>query len=263
MTFTELLGGMRVLGDTHVAHIPEDWQQGRTTFGGLSAALCVAAAERAVPDLPPLRSAQFTFIGPAGGAVEVSTRLLRRGKSSAFVAAELSAGGAVATHALLSFGAARASAYAFRTHPLPQAPAPGTTGPLFGKGAARFAQHFETSIAGGQRLVSGAATPELLVWVRHRDAHAMASLPGVIALGDTLPVAAYTMLTTPVPASSISWSIELLDVAAAQRAPGDAWYLLRSVGDDVRDGYSVQDMALWAEDGTLILLARQTVAIFG
>jgi hypothetical protein len=46
-------------------------------------------------------------------------------------------------------------------------------------------------------------------------------------------------------------------------APGDAWYLLRSAGEDVRDGYSVQDMALWAQDGTLILLARQTVAIFG
>jgi hypothetical protein len=27
--------------------------------------------------------------------------------------------------------------------------------------------------------------------------------------------------------------------------------------------YSVQDMALWAQDGKLILLARQTVAIFG
>jgi len=53
------------------------------------------------------------------------------------------------------------------------------------------------------------------------------------------------------------------DAAAALGAPGDAWYLLRSAGEDVREGYSVQDMALWAQDGTLIMLARQTVAIFG
>jgi acyl-CoA thioesterase len=101
------------------------------------------------------------------------------------------------------------------------------------------------------------------VWARHRDPGAMASLPGLIALGDTLPAAAYTMLAAPVPASSITWSVELLNPAAALRAPGDAWYLLRDVAEDFRDGYSVQDMALWAQDGTLILLGRQTVAIFG
>lgn len=35
------------------------------------------------------------------------------------------------------------------------------------------------------------------------------------------------------------------------------------LGEDVREGYSVQDMVLWAPDGTLMMLARQTVAIFG
>jgi acyl-CoA thioesterase len=91
----------------------------------------------------------------------------------------------------------------------------------------------------------------------------MTSLPGLIALGDTLPAAAYTMLSAPVPASTITWSVEFVDTSAAIRAPGDAWYLLRDVAEDVREGYSVQDMGLWAQDGTLLLLARQTVAIFG
>ena len=85
----------------------------------------------------------------------------------------------------------------------------------------------------------------------------------LIALGDTPPAAAYTMLSTPVPASTISWSVEMIDAAAALGAPSDAWYLLRSVGEDVREGYSVQNMSLWAQDGTLIMLARQHVAIFG
>ena len=141
-------------------------------------------------------------------------------------------------------------------------PPPGTTEAFFRSGKPKFTQHFEGFVAGGQKLVSGAETPELVVWVRHRDPNAMASLPGLLALGDTLPVAAYTMLTAPVPASSITWSVEMVDAAAALRAPGDAWYLQRSAGEDVRDGYSVQDMALWAQDGALILLARQTVAIF-
>jgi acyl-CoA thioesterase len=85
-SFSALLDAIRAAGNTYHADIPEDWLQGRTSFGGLTAALCLAAAERALPDLRPLRSAQFTFVGPAGGVVEMTPRLLRRGKSSVFAA---------------------------------------------------------------------------------------------------------------------------------------------------------------------------------
>jgi acyl-CoA thioesterase len=262
--FSALLSAIRAAADTYHAEIPEDWLQGRTSFGGLTAALCLAATERAVPDLPPLRAAQFTFVGPAGGAVEMTPRLLRRGKSSVFAAVELRAAGSLATHATLSFGAARESKYSYRTRAMPNAPAPGTTEAFFSRsGKPSFTQHFEGFVAGGPKLVSSAAIPEILLWLRHRDPSGMAGLPGLIALGDTPPIAACTMLSAPVPVSTITWSVEIIDAAAALRAPSDAWYLLRSVGEDVREGYSVQNMELWARDGTLIMLARQTVAIFG
>jgi acyl-CoA thioesterase len=261
--FSALLAGIRAAGDTCHACVPEDWQQGRTTFGGMTAALCLAATQRAVAELPALRAAQFTFLGPVGGEVEITPRLLRRGKSSAFVAVELSAAGSLAAQAILSFTAARESKYSYRSHPMPAVPPPGTTKPFFRSGKPKYTQHFEGFVAGGQKLVSGAATPEIVLWLRHRDPEAMRSLPALIALGDTPPAAAYTMLSEPVPASSITWSIEMINAAAALNAPGDAWYLLRSAGEDVRDGYSVQDMALWSQEGTLIMLSRQTVAIFG
>jgi acyl-CoA thioesterase len=261
--FTSLLSGIRAAGGKYQADIPDDWLQGRTTFGGLTAALCLAAVEREFSDLPPLRAAQFSFVGPAGGPVEMSPRLLRRGKSSVFAAVELHAQGLLATHAILCFGAARDSRYHYRARPMPQVPLPGTTAKLFIGGKPKFSQHFDALIAGGAGLVTSAATPEIMIWLRHRDPGAMASLPGLIALGDTPPPAVYTMLAAPVPASSITWSIEMIDAAAAQRAAGEAWYLLRSVGEDVRQGYSSQDMALWAQDGTLIMLARQAVAVFG
>jgi acyl-CoA thioesterase len=262
-SFSALLEAIRATGGTYRAEIPEDWQQGRTTFGGLTAALCLAAVERALTDLPPLRSAQFTFVGPAGGAVEMTPRLLRRGKSSVFASVELTAGGVLATHAIFSFNAARESLYSYRARPAPKAPPPGTTDAFFRSGKPKYTQHFEAFVAGGQKPVSRAETPEIVAWVRHRDPRAMTSLPGLIALGDTLPAAAYTMLAAPVPASSITWSVDLVDTVATLRAPDDAWYLLRDAAEDVRDSYSVQDMALWGQDGALILLARQTVAIFG
>jgi acyl-CoA thioesterase len=263
-SFSEMMQGLRAEGDSaYKAHIAEDWLQGRTTFGGLNAALCIAATERAVPDLPPLRSAQFTFIGPAGGDVGMTPRLLRRGKSSVFVAVQLSSEGTLATQAALTFAAARESPYSYRSRPMPAAPPPATTANFFRAGKPKFTQHFEAYVAGGQKPVSRATTPEIVLWVRHRDPEAMHTLPGLIAIGDVSPAAAYTMLATPVPASSVTWSIEIIDAAAAAQAPGDAWYLLRTAGEDVREGYSVQDMALWTQDGTLLMLARQTVAIFG
>src|SRR5579872_6083268 len=114
-SFSDLMHAVQSMDGDYRAHIPEDWQQGRTTFGGMTAALCVAATERLVPDLPPLRSAQFTFMGPVGGEVTIHPRLVRRGRSSAFAAVELCMAGAPGTHALLSFGHARDSLYQYRS----------------------------------------------------------------------------------------------------------------------------------------------------
>jgi acyl-CoA thioesterase len=91
MTFSELLATITRTDSAWDAHIAEDWQQGRTTYGGLTAALCVEAALRSAPGLPPLRSAQFAFVGPASGAVRMTSTVLRQGKSTVFIAADCSA----------------------------------------------------------------------------------------------------------------------------------------------------------------------------
>lgn len=61
-----MLAAARTEGDGTIYTITEEWMQGRTTYGGLSAALCLAGTLSAHADLPPLRSAQVAFIGPAG-----------------------------------------------------------------------------------------------------------------------------------------------------------------------------------------------------
>ena len=73
-SFSDLIAAISAEGETT---IPEDWRQGRTTYGGLSAALCVAGALRAVPGLPALRAAQFVFVGPPTGGLRISATVLR------------------------------------------------------------------------------------------------------------------------------------------------------------------------------------------
>ena len=56
--FSELLSSIKREDEAFSVTLHDSWLQGRTAYGGLSAALCVEAALRAVPDVPPLRSAQ-------------------------------------------------------------------------------------------------------------------------------------------------------------------------------------------------------------
>ena len=252
--FSTVISSITADGGDFTARITPDWQQGRTTYGGLSAALCVAAALRTGTDLPPLRTAQFTFIGPAGGDVRITSAVLRQGKNSVFIGADVIGEQGLATRATLTFGAARPSVLAHTHVPMPDVATPENCPEFFIDGhRPTFSHHFEAKRAGGRRL-----PPEMLVWCRHKDEAARTTLPGLIALGDVLPPAAFTIFPKPAPISTITWSV---DVLAETHSP-DGWHLFQSTADTVADGYSSQDMKLWSADGMPILAARQTVAIF-
>src|SRR5271165_3551282 len=100
-SFSRLLQDISRSGDEFTTTVPDDWLQGRTLYGGLSAALCVEAAARTFSELPPLRSAQFSFVGPASGAVRLVPSILRKGKSTVFVAVDLIGEAGLATRAAL------------------------------------------------------------------------------------------------------------------------------------------------------------------
>lgn len=164
-SFTELLYGIQSDADGHRVSAPSAWTQGRTLYGGLSAALCLEAVARDHPDLPQLRSAQIAFVGLAGGEVTMSTTLLRRGKSSAFANSDLSVDGAVATRALFCFGGDRPSIDHARLEPAPNLPRPSECPPVFKPDRRpNFAQNFDMRLASGAPPASGASDAENFIW---------------------------------------------------------------------------------------------------
>ena len=256
---TSLLERMRFDGSTATAFVSQDWLQGRATFGGLLAALCLEAANRAFGDLPPLRSAQFAFMGPAGGEITLTPSMLRRGKSVSFAGVDLASDAGLAARAILGFGAPRASATLHCSIPAPPVPPPDRCGPFYGDTKPVFSQHFEYKHAGGPKPLSGASDPEILVWLRHNDARAGASLPLLVALADAPPVAALTLVETFSPISTMTW---MLDVLTDPPADDGRWFLVRTRADTVRDGYSSHAINVWTACGHPILAGRQNVAIF-
>ena len=258
--FSQVLAHLAHHEHTYRATPSEEWRQGRTVFGGLSASLAVTAAQQAFSALPPLRSAQFAFIGPVTGPLEMAPRLLRAGKSASFVEVIGTSESEDVFRATLLFGAPRDSAYNYRSLPMPAAPDPDGLPDFFDAPfAPRCTGQFEGRIAGGATPISGANKPELLLWMRHRDSSAPDNVGSILALGDVPPPAAIAMFTSSAPISTVSWSVDVIGT----QFRGAAWHLAHVEGETISEGYSAQRMTLWNSDGQPVLSGRQTIAVFG
>ena len=259
-SFDSVMSGLKADDDGWVATPTDDWLQGRTLYGGLSAALALRACELAVPGLPPLRAGQVAYIGPAAGEVRLAPRVIRQGKSVTFVGCDLMSGGAVAMRALYAFGGSRPSRLADIAPPPPQFRKPEDCPPIWPGGMGpSFAQHLNQRLAGELKPLSGADRGDLLVWVKHAEPVTPGQV-ALVAMGDALPPASFTRFSQPAMISTMTWSFDLFGPA---RADGSGWLLLHSKDDGVGEGYAGQDMGMWDEAGRPLMRGRQSVAIFG
>ncbi|MEM0984608.1 MAG: thioesterase family protein [Pseudomonadota bacterium] len=263
-SFTELLSGLELLSNGRVhAVIPEDWMQGRTTYGGLTAALCHEAAKRVAGDRP-LKAVQVAFVGPSAGDVVVSPTVLREGKNATSVSTDLVTQTGIAARCLFTFAAPRTSHLNMRDLDVPvdiPPPAdldryvPRAVGPA-------FAKHFEMELASGPPPFAGSDDADVYLWLRHGDETAQAGPHDpthLLAIGDVPPPAAMAMMKTPGMISSMTWMVEFLDPAPTTEG---GWFLNRSLAETAIDGYSAQAMTLWNRAGQPVMVGRQTVAIF-
>jgi len=262
--FTELLANLssksEQTGESEwSATIDEDWMQGRATYGGLSAAICLKAVENTFENLPPLRSAQVSFIGPVGGEVTIKTSIMRQGRSVSFISAEMTGEKGLATQAVFCFGSPRESRIdRIFTEP-PKVPTREDSKPFFDNAfGPAFSNNFECLLAQGGHPISGSKQHEHFIWVRHKDPQAT-DMTALLGLADMPPPAVLPMFIEFAPISSMTWMINILDTDITTT---DGWWLMRSAADHAREGYSSQDMQVWNASGNLVVSAQQNVAIF-
>lgn len=264
MLFTDLLASLstnssQMAEQEWLITIDQSWMQGRTTYGGLSAAICLKAVENSYPDLPPLRSAQVNFIGPAGGDVTIKTKIMRQGRSVSYISAEMRGEKDLATYAVFCFGAPRESRLSHTFYKSPEVPSYHDSTSFFESGfGPAFSKNFECLLAKGGHPISGSDQHEHFIWVRHKDPNAndMAALLGI---ADMPPPAVLPMFKELAPISTMTWMINILDTDITTT---DGWWLMRSAADHSREGYSSQDMQVWNTSGDLVISAQQNVAIF-
>lgn len=260
-SFGKLLREATRTSDGFRLDVPASWHQGRTAYGGLSAAIALEAARQVGGEgLPPLRSAQVAFVGPVNGPIEARARLLRRGRNATWIGAELSREGEVVLTATFVFNGQIESGLVIEGTPAPAGLIPVEEAVPFPPGAASPAflrTHCEVRYAVPRGTEKH---PEICWWVRLRDREGLNPLTEVVLIGDALPPGVMPLLDRRVPISSMNWHINVLDAAPTTR---DGWWLLRDHGDQARHGASSDTLHLWTADGRPVLAGLQSVAIFG
>ena len=266
--FSDLLGSIRFEKTSAFVRIPDAWSQGRSSFGGLQAAVALCAARACVPSALPLRTMQATFIGPLANAVEAKARVLRSGKNVIHVQVELCqlggqspAGGAtLAALLIFVFGAARNSQVVRkRQMPVWDAQLPSQKLPQIAGLTPNFCREFDADWLHGGLPFSGSSEPDCVVNVAMRDREP-ASEAHVIAFADYLPPIAFSHLRAPAVGSSLTWMLEMFgNNYAEQSVVGwrvDAELLAAS------NGYTSQSCKVWDPTGNLAAIGQQGMVVF-
>lgn len=240
---------------------PESWSQGRTLYGGLSAALCHVTAKAQAEIDKPMKSALVCFVGPAGGVVSGESEVLRRGKSTVVSQATLRTEQGVGTRAVFVYGDERESRLTHSDLKAPDVLRADACESMWreGRRGPGFAGNFEVRKAGGLFPISGADRGEMLVWVRHKTPTGPDHTAALLAIADVLPPACFTMFQEPAPLSTITWSMEFLQ---PEFDVSNNWFLFHTIAEHTAGGYSSQAMYLYDEAGRPIIAGRQNVTIF-
>jgi acyl-CoA thioesterase len=262
VAFETIMNSLRFADGVHTGHVTEDWMQGRTVYGGMAAALCLQSVHNQYVALPPLRSAHIAFAGPVAGEVQVTTQVLRQGKSAQFITANLESAAGFGTHATFCFASDRPSTQRQSRFPMPEVPSPEGSRNHFPEGGPRphFTHHFDMRLAKGSPPVSGADEADMCLWLKAKSGSGISPDVALLALGDAPPPAALSLYSQFTPLSTMTWAIDMM---ATDLTSPDGWYLARLTSDTIADGYSAQSMGLWTSDGRAILASKQCVALFG
>lgn len=245
--------------------VPDGWQQGRGSWGGLPVGAMVAAVRQAEVDSKRrIRSVSLQLAAPVMvGEHHVAVTPLRAGKAMTTwdVVIRNNEDGFVAGGTIIT-GAPRPSLDAFdesawspltppTAPPWNSVPAVPTPPPF-----PTFTQHCEYRPIAGVPLQGGPA--ETLGWVNYRSPIEWDEA-ALIALADAWYTVTLVPLSQLLPVGTINFSANLL-IDPATLTPGEP-LLHHGLVTGSQDGYASEQRRLWTSDGRLAVDNLQSVAV--
>lgn len=247
------------------AHLPADWTQGRTIYGGLSVLAALRLARSRAPLAAPLRGLTAQFVRPVRpGPVRLRRRRLGTGASVMHEQVELLQRDKPCVLATFTFGAARDPVIVREGPARPALPDRKACDPLgFEPGLTpEFTRHLDYRFRPGTRPFVGAAEPALGGWFRLRAPTRLAGEELVVFLADAWPAAALPAARVPGPAATVSWWLSLTPAAAAAEATGEGWFAFEGAASQADLGYASAGLRVWGPDGALLAEGSQLDAVY-
>ena len=244
--------------------IPASWGQGRTVFGGISAAVLYQAIKAQVADDRPMRSFNCNFVGPLAvdEPFELDIDILREGKNATQALGKIMQNGKVAVICQVCFAVDRQSKIQVENteqHQIPPAKKAKFIPAIPGV-VPKFLKHVDLSQMEGKFPFMGSKVNTIKGWMRFSKAPEKVTDAHLIALIDSYPCPVLQTLKWPAPASSMNWNIEFLH-PHDEIKPTD-WIAYSSFPRQAADGYCHMESDIWDANGKLIAISRQVVGVF-
>jgi len=245
--------------------IDEKWAQGRSVFGGLSAALILThmEAQTGLTD-KDLRTLNVHFCGAivADQECQFSCTVLSHGKSISQVQGQLMQDGKVKTLVVACFGAQRNSSLNVPGIQLPDVKAAHESlkFPHIEGMTPNFIEHMDIRFTSNNFPFTGSDNTTMSGYMRFDDAPQCFSDAAILALIDAWPPAVLAMLKQPAPASTVTWNIEFIQPRAELETSDFLYYECDVVLADL--GYAHTEGKIYHPNGKLLALSRQLVAVY-
>ena len=256
---TTLRERWRQEGERWFSTLPEGWSQGRSVYGGITAAMSVALGHRYAQGRS-LRSVSMHLMRPSlPGEVEGKVALIRSGRNVSFVEVTLLQSAKEVSRATLVFVVDNPAALRVGAKsPSPKLPVDALqTMPRPPGRIPEFVQHVEMRWITGDYPFMGSSESDLTGYCRFL---VPAGGPeGLIALLDVWPAPPLAMLKAPAPASTVSWNAHLVKVPETL----NDWCYYRYETVIGHGGYHTCAGHLYDSEGALLAYSEQLVALYG
>jgi acyl-CoA thioesterase len=267
-TLAQLLAARQKDGTRVSFTVTADWQQGRTTFGGLLSSLVVQAMRDVCGADWPLRALQTNFVGPvATGVMHVDVMLLRQGKNVRQIQARVMQADAqgeeqVGGVLLGVFGTGRPSTLPhLRPEQATVAKNPDASfkWPYVPNVMPAFTQHLDFRHAEGGMPFTGSSEWHSRTHLRLHESEGVDAELQAVMLADAGPTPALAQLKGFAQASSVSWALELRPV---EFSDSRGFWRMDKDALATGEGYVNEKTTLWTPDGQLAALGYQVVAVY-
>jgi acyl-CoA thioesterase len=238
------------------AELHERWSSLAGIHGGYTAAIVVNAITASVDDPSrALRSfaTQFAAV-PQPGPVDIEVTVERTGKSMTTTSARLFQEGRVLQVAHAASSTNRPG-IAYDDYVRPRDADPGDTPRFASPGGVGHFRNVDVRLDPDVVPFGGGDAAWVAAWIRPLDGEPIEAA-WVVAMCDLLPPAVFSRTTGPVKAASIEYGVHL--ASGEPSVPSGEYVYLSCRSPLSNEGFAVEDATMWAADGRVLAVARQT-----